>query len=78
MAGAARSPDGSEHQIEEAAHRVEATIQALNLGQVEVLLAHNEWHDDRRAWFGPDPHRSPPSRERWAILGRGATVGPFG
>lgn len=80
-----RAPDGSEHQIEEAAHRwvataaarstvallerfreergqgdqaadgVAATFQALNLGQVEVLLAHDDWHDDRRAWFGPDP-----------------------
>jgi len=34
---------------------VRATVEALRRGQCDTLLIHDDWDDDRRAWFGPDP-----------------------
>jgi hypothetical protein len=42
-------------QQDKAAEGVAATAQALSMGQVEVLLLHDEPEEDRSAWFGPDP-----------------------
>lgn len=42
-------------QLDRAADGVQATVNALNRSQVEVLLLHADPGDERTAWFGPDP-----------------------
>ena len=42
-------------QGDRAADGPEATVAALAMAQVEVLLVHEDPDDDRRAFFGPDP-----------------------
>jgi hypothetical protein len=48
-------------QRERAADGPDATLLALSMSEVDVLLVHDDWQDPRRAWFGPDP--IPVSRE---------------
>lgn len=42
-------------QADRAADGVDATLRALAASQVEVLLVHDDFLDDRTAWFGDEP-----------------------
>lgn len=42
-------------QQDRASEGVTATVNALSMGQVEVLLVHDDPEDGRMAWFGPEP-----------------------
>jgi hypothetical protein len=42
-------------QQDRAADGTAETFAALRRGQAQVLLLHDDWDDDRRAWFGREP-----------------------
>ena len=56
-------------QEDRAAEGIEATVRALTMAQVEVLLVHEEDDDERTAWFGPDPTQLAAKPEDLRALG---------
>jgi peptide subunit release factor 1 (eRF1) len=56
-------------QEDRAVDGTDATFSALRRGQVQVLLAHDDWNDDRRAWYGADPEMVATSEPELRDLG---------
>lgn len=46
-----------------------ATLRALQQGQVDVLLVHDDLDDDRSGWFGPHPLEAASTRAELDAIG---------